>query len=75
MEVLEGNMIYVLFKNFIFPNRTVLVRLYRQINIHLATEYAASSNTAMPPYPLIQYLRFQLSAVYRGLGKIGKLKK
>jgi len=37
--------IYVVLKHFIFPNRTVLVRLYRRINDHHVTEYAASSNT------------------------------
>jgi hypothetical protein len=31
--------------------------------------------TGVPPYPMIQYLRFQLSKVYRSPGKILKLKK
>jgi hypothetical protein len=31
--------------------------------------------TVMPPYPLIQYPHFQLSAVYRGLKKNLKIKE
>jgi hypothetical protein len=31
-------------------------------------------NTAVPPYPLIQYARFQLSATYLGLEKNFKIK-
>jgi hypothetical protein len=31
--------------------------------------------TGVPPYQLIQYLRFQLSAVHRRPEKIGKIKK
>jgi hypothetical protein len=42
-QILEGNIIYVVFKHFIFLNRTVLVLLYRQNNIH-ASQYAASLN-------------------------------
>jgi hypothetical protein len=35
-----------------------------------------STNTVVPPYPLIRYPQFQLSAVYRGpKQKIAKLKK
>jgi len=44
-QVLERNTIYVVLKHFIFPKRTVLVHLYKQINIHRANEYAAISNT------------------------------
>jgi hypothetical protein len=44
-QVLERNTIYAVLKHFIFPKRTALVQLYRQINIHRANEYAASSNT------------------------------
>jgi hypothetical protein len=32
-------------------------------------------NTVVPPYPLIQYPRFQLSAVYRGPKKKWKIKE
>ena len=32
-------------------------------------------NTGGPPYPRIQYPRFQLSAVYCGLKKIWKIKE
>jgi hypothetical protein len=31
--------------------------------------------TGVPPYPLIQYPRFQLSVVHHSPEKIGKLKK
>jgi hypothetical protein len=31
--------------------------------------------TVVPPYPLIQYLQFQLSMVHRGLNKNWKIKE
>jgi hypothetical protein len=37
--------------------------------------YFKEVGTAVPPYPLIQYPWFQLSAVYRGPKIIEKLKK
>jgi hypothetical protein len=37
--------------------------------------YIKDSNTVVPPYPLIQYPRFQLSEIYCSLKKIGTFKK
>jgi hypothetical protein len=36
---------------------------------------AVVGSTGEPPYPRIQYPRFQLSAIFRGPKKFGKLKK
>jgi hypothetical protein len=41
----KETLIYVVLKHFIFPNRTALVHLHRQINIQHSTGYAARSNT------------------------------
>jgi hypothetical protein len=34
-------------------------------------DFVKNTNTGMPPYPLIQYLWIQLSAVHRGPKKLG----